>query len=145
MRSLLALAGLVFGFTWLGLGQEQNTVDPEVRQQIEAVVKKHEDAYNKHDAAAYAALYTRDAVEVLSWESEGGATVGQQAIEKKVAAEFASSPAKQSFTLVELHAIGSEICAISEFIHYHLNGKGHLVTIFVRDADDWKIRLTYFN
>jgi hypothetical protein len=36
MRSSLALAGLVSGFTWLDLGQEQIAVDPEVRQQIEA-------------------------------------------------------------------------------------------------------------
>jgi ketosteroid isomerase-like protein len=140
-----ALVGLAISFALSSFAQQQNTVDPEVRQQIEAAVKKHEEAYNKYDAAAYAALYTPDAIEVLSWQSEGGATVGQQAIEKMAAAEFASFPAKQSFTLVQVYAIGSEICAISEFIHYHLGVKGHLVTIYVRDADDWKIRLTYLN
>ncbi len=90
-------------------------------------------------------IYTLDAIEVLSWEPEGGATVGQQAIEKMAAAECASGPAKQSFTLVQVYAIGSEICAISEFIHFRVGGKGHLVTIYVRDADDWKIRMTYLN
>jgi ketosteroid isomerase-like protein len=108
-------------------------------------LKKHEDAYNKYDAAAYAALYTPDAIEVLSWQSESGATVGQQAIEKMAAAEFASFPAKQSFTLVQVYAIGSEICAISEFIHYRLGGKGYAVTIYVREGDDWKIRMVYAN
>jgi ketosteroid isomerase-like protein len=142
---LLALVGLAISFALPIFAQEQSAVDPEVRQQIEAAVKKHEEAYNKYDAAAYAALYTPDAIEVLSWQSEGGATVGQQAIEKMAAAEFASFPAKQSFTLVQVYAIGSEICAISEFIHYHLGVKGHLVTIYVRDADDWKIRLSYLN
>jgi ketosteroid isomerase-like protein len=142
---LVALAGLAISFALPSFAQQQNTVDPEVREQIEAAVKKHEEAYNKYDAAAYAALYTPDAIEVLSWQSEGGATVGQQAIEKMAAAEFASFPAKQSFTLVQVYAIGSEICAISEFIHYHLGVKGHLVTIYVRDADDWKIRLSYLN
>jgi ketosteroid isomerase-like protein len=141
---LVALAGLAISFALPSFAQQQNTVDPEVREQIEAAVKKHEEAYNRYDAAAYAALYTRDAIEVLSWESEGGATVGQQAIEKMAAVEFASGPAKQSFTLVQVYAIGSEICAISEFIHY-FGGKGHLVTIYVRDADDWKIRMTYLN
>jgi ketosteroid isomerase-like protein len=145
IRSVVALIGLAISFALPIFAQQQNTVDPEVRQQIEAAVKKHEEAYNKYDAAAYAALYTPDAIEVLSWQSEGGATVGQQAIEKMAAAEFASFPAKQSFTLVQVYAIGSEICAISEFIHYHLGVKGHLVTIYVRDADDWKIRLTYLN
>ena len=142
---LLALVGLAISFALPIFAQEQSAVDPEVRQQIEAAVKKHEEAYNKYDAAAYAALYTPDAIEVLSWQSEGGATVGQQAIEKMAAAEFASFPAKQSITLVQVYAIGSEICAISEFIHYHLGVKGHLVTIYVRDADDWKIRLSYLN
>jgi ketosteroid isomerase-like protein len=144
-RLVVALVGLALGFALPVFAQEQNTVDPEVRQQIEAAVKKHEEAYNRYDAAAYAALYTLDAIEVLSWEPEAGATVGQQAIEKMAAAEFASFPAKQSVTLVQVYAIGSEICAISEFIHYHLGVKGHLVTIYVRDADDWKIRLSYLN
>jgi ketosteroid isomerase-like protein len=142
---LVALAGLAISFALPSFAQQQNTVDPEVRQQIEAAVKKHEEAYNKYDAAAYAALYTPDAIEVLSWQSEGGATVGQQAIEKMAAAEFASFPAKQSFALVQVYAIGSEICAISEFIHYRLGGKGYAVTIYVREGDDWKIRMVYAN
>jgi hypothetical protein len=99
-RLLLTLAGLAIGFAVPTLAQQKDAVDPEVHQQIEAAVKKHEEAYNRYDAAAYAALYTPDAIEVLSWEPEGGAPVSQQAIEKMAAAEFASVPAKQSFTLV---------------------------------------------
>jgi ketosteroid isomerase-like protein len=145
-RSVIALVGLAISFAMPTFAQEQKAVDPEVRQQIEAAVKKHEDAYNKYDAAAYAALYTPDAIEVLSWQSESGATVGQQAIEKMAAAEFASFPAKQSFTLVQVYAIGSEICAISEFIHVYRQGsKGYAVTIYVREGDDWKIRMVYAN
>jgi hypothetical protein len=34
MRLLLALAGLAIGFAVPALAQEQNTVDPEVRQQM---------------------------------------------------------------------------------------------------------------
>jgi uncharacterized protein (TIGR02246 family) len=146
IRSVVALSGLEISFAMPTFAQEQKAVDPEVRQQIEAAVKKHEEAYNRYDAAAYAALYTPDAIEVLSWQSEGGATVGQQAIEKMAAAEFASSPAKQSFTLVQVYAIGSEICAISEFIHVYRQGsKGYAVTIYVREGDDWKIRMVYAN
>ena len=85
-RLVVTLVGLAISFAMPALAQQQNTVDPEVRQQIEAAVKKHEEAYNKYDAAAYATLYTPDAIEVLSWQSEGGATVGQQAIEKMAAA-----------------------------------------------------------
>jgi ketosteroid isomerase-like protein len=124
---------------------EQSTVDPEVRQQIEAALMKYEEAYNKSDAAGTAALYSQDAIAVLSWGSAGGATFGQQAIEKKAAAEFASSPAKQSFKLVQVYAIGNDMCAIAEFTHYHMHGKGHIVLIYVRDADSWKIRMDYWN
>ena len=76
--------------------QEQNTVDPEVRQQIEAVHKKFDDAFSKRDAAALAALYTQDAIEVWPWEEKGGAASGQEAIEKRWAVELASSPGSET-------------------------------------------------
>jgi hypothetical protein len=44
MRVLLTLAGLAIGFAVPALGQEQNTVDPEVRQQIEAALTKFDEA-----------------------------------------------------------------------------------------------------
>jgi hypothetical protein len=114
MRSLLALAGLVFGFTWLGVGQEQNTMDPEVRQQIEAATMKLGEAINRHDAAAVAALYTQDATQVWSFLAEGGMASGQQAIEKRYAVEFASSPGEFAAKLVQVYPVGSEISAIAE-------------------------------
>jgi hypothetical protein len=54
IRFLLTLAGLAIGFAVPTLAQEQNTVDPEVRQQIEAVLVSFGEAFNKHDAAAVA-------------------------------------------------------------------------------------------
>jgi uncharacterized protein (TIGR02246 family) len=144
MRLLLTLAGFAIGFVMPALAQEQNTVDPEVRQQIEAVLRKAEEAYNNYDAAAFAATYTQDAIEVWSWASEGAAS-GQEAIEKRYESELASHPAKQSFKLVQVYPIGNEICAISEFVHYHMHGNGHVVAIYVRDADTWKIRMAYAN
>jgi hypothetical protein len=64
MPFILTLAGLAIFFVAPTLAQEQNSVDPEVRQQIEAVTKSREEAYNKHDAAAYAAFYTEGAIDV---------------------------------------------------------------------------------
>ena len=63
MPFILTFAGLAIGFAAPALAQEQNSVDPEVRQQIEAVTKRREEAYNKHDAAAWAAFYTQDAID----------------------------------------------------------------------------------
>jgi hypothetical protein len=50
-RSIIGLALPVFS-------QEQNTVDPEVRQQIEVVIAKQDKAYNKSDAAGCTTDYT---------------------------------------------------------------------------------------
>jgi SnoaL-like protein len=68
---LSTLAGLVIGFAVPALAQDQNAVDPEVRQQIEAAHMKFYEAYNKHDATAVAALFTQDAVEFYHGWSEG--------------------------------------------------------------------------
>jgi hypothetical protein len=91
------------------LCQEQNAVDPQVRQQIEAVLVKFEEAYNKYDAAAMAALHTQDAVEVRAWVSAGELASGRQAIEKRFAADFASSPPKMVNELVQVYAIGNDM------------------------------------
>ena len=143
IRTVVTIVGLAIGFALPGLAQEQNAVDPELRQQIEAVTKRREEAYNKHDAAAWSAFYTQDAIDVWTWEPNGAA-VGLPAIVKRYEAEFASYPAPQSLKIVQVYAIGTEICAVMEYKH-HGHAKGHALVIYVRDADDWKVRLSYVN
>src|SRR5246127_1810257 len=77
-RLLLALIGLAVSPVVSAIAQEQNTVDPEVHQQIEAVHMKFVEAQNKGDAAAIAALFTQDAVQVWYGLSEGGLASGEQ-------------------------------------------------------------------
>jgi ketosteroid isomerase-like protein len=136
MHVLLSLAALAIGFAVPALAQEQNTVDPEVRQQIEAALLKFEEAFNNHDAAAMATLFTVDAVQVLNW-GEGGTFSGQQANEKNYAVDFASRAPEFVEKLIQVYAIGDEISAISEWSHgpwkgYHariyaitVNGSAH--------------------
>ena len=143
MRMLSTLAALAIGVAVPALAQEQNTIDPEVRQQIEAVTKRREEAYNKHDAAAYAGFYTQDAIDVWTWQPDSTA-VGLPAIVKRYEAEFASYPAPQSFKVLRVYPIGDEICAVTEYKH-HMHAKGHALVIYVRDAGDWKVRLFYIN
>ena len=144
MRLLLAFTALAIGFAVLVLAQEKNTIDPAVRQQIEAVNMKYDEAYNKGDAAAIVARYTQDAVEVWGWAS-GGVASGWQAIEERYKIRFAataSTPGTLSRKLVQAYAIGNDICTISEFSHVYRQGsKGYSVTIYVREGDDWKIRI----
>src|SRR6478672_10187459 len=144
-RSLLALVGLVISFALPAFAEEQKTVEPEVRQQIEATVLKYEEAYNKYDAKALADFYTIDAIEVLAWEVAADAAIGRQAIEKKYAGIFVSSPRKMTHSLVQVYAIGNDICAISDLSHHYITHEGSYVAIYTHDADDWKIRMAFAN
>ena len=140
IRLLLALVGLAISFALPTFAQQTNTPDPQVRREIEAALMKFDEAFNKHDAAAIAALFTLDAVQVLNWGG-GGTFSGQQAIEKNYAVDFASSPPEFVEKLIHVYAIGGEISAISEWSHGIWNG--YHARIYVRDADAWKIRMDY--
>jgi ketosteroid isomerase-like protein len=137
---LLALAGLAISFAVPVLAQEQSTVDPEVRQQIEAVLTKFGEAQNKHDATTVADLFTLDAIRVLDWTG-GGTINGREAIEKDFAVHFASSPPDVSGKLIQVCAVGDEMSTISEWSVGPW--KGYSLKVYVRDADTWKIRMEY--
>ena len=103
---------------------------------------KFDEAYNKHDAAAIAELFTPDAVEVFRWGSEGGAAVGQQGIRKRYESEASEGSAtNMTNKLVQIYAIGSDICAFAD--RSVMMWKNKCLVIFVRDADTWKIRMAY--
>jgi ketosteroid isomerase-like protein len=138
---LAALLGLAITLVVSARAQEQNTLDPDVRQQIEGLIEEHADAVNKNDTPAIAALYTQDAVQIRSWESDGGIASGQQAIEKRFAVELASSPGEYADKLVQVYPVGDEISAVSQW-SWGI-GKGYYARIYIRDADNWKIRVEY--
>ena len=79
-RLLLAVVAMAISFVLPTLAEEQKTVDPKVRQEIEAIEAAFQEAHNNRDAAAIAALHTSDAIEVRSWQ---GLVSGQQAIQKR--------------------------------------------------------------
>jgi uncharacterized protein (TIGR02246 family) len=144
IRLLLTLAGLAIRFTVPTFAQQQSAVDPEVRQQIEALLVKGDEAYNKHDAAALAAGYTEDAVFV----GGGGGPephYGRQAIEKRIALDMASYPGEvsQSHELIQVYALGLDVCAIENLTIEQW--KGYAILLFVREPDEWKIRMAYVN
>jgi uncharacterized protein (TIGR02246 family) len=141
IRTVVTLVGLAIGFALPGLGQEQNAVDPEVRQQIEAVLRQFDEAFNKHDAAAIAALFTPEAVEMFPFEAPTTIS-GQQAIQKRYEAEASeSSASNMTHKLVQVYPVGDDICAFTDYSV--MMWKGHSLVVYVRDADTWKIRMTY--
>ena len=72
MRLLLALAGLTIGFALPTIAQEKEEVNPKILAAIQANDKAYDDAFNKHDAAGIAALFSENAVLVIRSGSGGG-------------------------------------------------------------------------
>jgi hypothetical protein len=140
-RYLIALVGLTVGFAVPVLAQEQNAVGPEVRQQIEDTYKERLDVYNKQDAAGYAAFFTQDAVLVNATGFGDVLVSGQEAIKKMIEVNMVTG-SDISGRILQVCAVGSEVCAISEFINQR-HQILHAVSIYVRDADEWKIRMQY--
>jgi ketosteroid isomerase-like protein len=68
-----------------------NTPDPQVRQQLVAYDKTYDEAINKNDAVALAALHTKDAVLV----NNRGVIYGREAIDKHWADVFKPGPFQQ--------------------------------------------------
>ena len=125
--------------------QEKDTVDPRTMQQIRALTMKYEEAYNSHDPAAVAALYTEDGALVTT---HNGVKHGREAIAKHCEKiEFQLWHANNLVkTIDRVIAVGDEIrvfgrwnCAFEDDA-YTRNVEGHYLWICVRQGDAWEIR-----
>ena len=141
IRLLLALVGLALGYAVPAFAQEKDTVDPQIRQQLDALSEKYTEAFNKNNAAAIAALFTQDAVEV----GPDGLAYGQQAIEKRYAEGFPKwgHPHDHLNTIDRVYTLGKDTCMIIKWS----NGghSGWVTTINVREGDNWLFRITTVN
>jgi uncharacterized protein (TIGR02246 family) len=121
--------------------------DPQLRQRLEALIKKHTDALDKNDAAAVAANFTEDAVNV----EQDGPTFGREAIQKLWADRFQNVQfSNNRVTLDEgspniigtdgkqMWATGSWSATIKGKDWGPKDIKGYWTVI--REGDDWKIR-----
>jgi uncharacterized protein (TIGR02246 family) len=141
--------GVVVSVTTLAHAQEKGTVASQVREQIEALNVKYDEAFNQNDAEAVAALFTADALEARPEE----AASGQQEIEDRYKIFFESHPKDHATKLDKLYAIGNRVCAIAQWsmmqkIHASqpaLLKEGYVVTINVREGDTWKIGMLYWS
>ena len=144
---LPTLALLAFGFVVPAPGQENNTVDPQVRKQIEELTVEYDKAFNENDAAAIAALFTWNGVET----GPEGQAFGQPDIEERYGAMFQLHPTNHLSKLIQVYAIGSRVCAITKWTARQkkdtsqpmLLREGYIVTVNVREGDVWKIEMLY--
>jgi len=154
IRSLLALVGLAISFALPTFAQQTNTPDPQLREALLALAKKVDDAWNNNDAAAVAALYTKDAVEVTN----EGPIYGREAIEKHYADLFQKVHFSNHLVTPDQtspHAIctdGNTIWENGEWsLTYQVKGgdpvqdKGYYSSILVREDGVWKKPLLTWN
>jgi ketosteroid isomerase-like protein len=147
------LVGLAISFALPTYAQQKDVADPQTTQKILARCKATSEGQNGHDGAAIAAVYTRDAVFVTT---EGPIT-GRQAIQKWYTDLFQWWHPKDHIDKLDgpvhlIGAAGNELWASGEWSETGpgRNGepipiKGSWLCIYVREADDWKIRMTIFN
>ena len=84
IRSIVTLIGLAISFTLPAFAQITNRPDPQLRERLISRIKAHTEALDKNDAAAVAANFTEDAVNV----EQDGPMFGREAIEKLWADRF---------------------------------------------------------
>ena len=144
IRLPLALVGSAISFALATSAQQKDTVDPKIIEQLQEEDKNFEEAYNKHDAAAIAALFTDDAVLV----TPHGTFTGRAAIEKKYQKEdFETYNGSDMVSTTErITPVGNEVHLTRRFrANYQLYGsfiriEGNASPVFVLEGDIWKIR-----
>jgi uncharacterized protein (TIGR02246 family) len=151
MRLLLTLVGLASSFALPAFAQQEDTVDPQVVQQLRGLDRKTEEAYKKGDATARAALFTEDAILV----NQKGLFSGRQAIEAYYADLFTGA---HFFDMIQTEDKNSPVTidSVGNYIWRHgewqetlqaqsggliCNLAGYWSWVVVREGDTWKIRL----
>src|ERR1700761_51912 len=108
MKTRLAVALIVLAISSAlpTFAQQKDTADPRIAEQIRMLAAKYDEAFNSHDTAAVAALYTEDGARSF----QNGTVHGRQAIEKDYARDFQRWHANNHFTTVDrVIAAGNEI------------------------------------
>jgi ketosteroid isomerase-like protein len=154
IRLLAALLALATSLTMTTFAQQTNAPDPQLRQMLDASIKKFDEAFNNNDAANLAALYTEDAVVV----TDHGPIYGREALEKHFAdlfkaIHFSNHIGKaDQFSPRIIGTGGNEMWANGEWsatLQGHDSGpidvKGYWSAIKVREGDILKTRMATWN
>ena len=128
--------------------EQKYSADPETVREIQAFVKEFEEGFNKNDAAALAALCTKDAVQV----SPAGPICGRQAIEKNYLAFFQQShPTNIVCSVDQVYTAGNVSWNFGDY-SFTVEGedspisvKGYRLDILVREGQAWKEFMSCYN
>jgi uncharacterized protein (TIGR02246 family) len=117
----------------------------DLRAQIEKLAKTWEKAYNAGDAAALAALYTKDA-QVMAPGAE--AASGTKAIQELFTKDMAGG-AKFALTTTDVVGAGDHAIETGKWVATSADGKhldhGPYMTLFKKEGGGWKISRDIWN
>jgi uncharacterized protein (TIGR02246 family) len=152
IRSVVALVALAISFALPSFAQEKDTAADS--QKIRALITSYDEAVNKNDAAAAAALYTEDAVLL----TPRGPILGRKAIENWYADVFKGWHPKDHIgkgnqdVRPMFGTAGNEAWDTGEWSETGQGKsggpesiKGYWSAVDIRDGDNWKIRLLTYN
>jgi uncharacterized protein (TIGR02246 family) len=139
--AVIVLAGLPLTI------QEQVKVETD-RQAIAAVMDRFMDAWNRHDATAFAAVFAEDA-DFTNWRGMGAS--GRSKIEAFHAPMFATifKNSHQTYTAINTRFIRPDVAAVD--VHWSMTGamdaqgnprldrQGLLSFIMAKHDDEWQI------
>ncbi len=122
----------------------------EVRQAIEAIIKQYADAYNRGDAAAFAALYTEEA---RLLPPNGPMIVGREAIQNSQQSDFDTGVSGDlQLTTLEVrvardlaYEIGEYALTIQPEEGEAIRDQGKYVVVWKRENGEWKLDVDIFN
>ena len=153
-RLVVPLVGLAISFALPTYAQQKDVADPQTTQKILAVGKAIDEGANNNDPAAIAAFFTRNAVFVTT----EGPIIGRQAIQKWYTDLFQWWHPKNHISKLDGNAphligtAGNELWVTGEWSETGqgktgepLPIKGYWSYIYVREGDDWKIRMSFWN
>ena len=152
-RLLGALVGLAISLALPALAQEKEEAtpfrfraipaSPQIAQQLDATNSQFDEAINKHDAVAVAALFTANATLVVP----EGVFSGPDSIAKHYTDKFQrGNPSDHITKLSYVYAFGGDLCAIGGWsVTFHpgrpIPGGSYLIRVYTRVGDTWKIRV----
>jgi uncharacterized protein (TIGR02246 family) len=147
---LLTFAGLVICFAVSSFAQQNDTVDPQIAQEIRELTMKNEGALNEHDAEAAAAFFTADAV----WTTPQGTFYGRRAIERRLANYHFRRwhITNEVITVDRVISVGDQVRAIGTWSNtvQEPDGStedfnGHFTSDLVLEGNSWKISLNTYD
>jgi ketosteroid isomerase-like protein len=139
IRLLGAIAALA-SFALPTFAQLKEVTDPQVLQQLDALAKSYDTAFNKQDVAGIMATFTPDAVETGPW----GPACGLDELRARYTKMFADwHPTDHHNTIEKVYMEGTAVYVLQRWAVD--KWKGWVTLLEVPQGDQWLVKLVTFN